>query len=398
MQIRALGVDELEATRDLTARAFGYIPDARWETAKRRSRAAAEAGRLLGGFEGDRLVASARIIDFTQWWHGRPVSMGGMSGVMVAPEDRGRGAGRQLMTAALDHCAAFGHVISALFPATTPLYRSLGWEHAGAQHWVELPTEGLRTIASGGRSGPVGRGEAEPVPLRRAGPDDAAEVVGTIRRLHAAALDSGPLDLGEEYTRSSLEDDQTYCYLAADGVLDYRWADGNDAYEVNTLVAGSERTLRALWAIVGSGSSMVTTVRASVAPDDPVLWLTRERSSEQLRREQWMLRVVDAPGAIAARGFPAGVSAEVPLSIDDPLRPGNSGGRLLTVSEGRGRLTAAGEDPAAVRLGACGLSALYAGVRATTLRRAGLLTGGTPAADELLTAAFAATPFMYDYF
>jgi predicted acetyltransferase len=111
-----------------------------------------------------------------------------------------------------------------------------------------------------------------------------------------------------------------------------------------------------------------------------------------------MLRLVEAPSAIADRGFPAGVSAEVPLSIDDPLRPGNSGCWRLTVREGRGRLEAAPEDPAAVRLGARGLAALYAGIRVGTLRRAGLVQGGDPATDDLLTAAFAATPFMFDYF
>jgi predicted acetyltransferase len=111
-----------------------------------------------------------------------------------------------------------------------------------------------------------------------------------------------------------------------------------------------------------------------------------------------MLRVVDAPAAVAARGFPAGVTAEVPLSIDDPLCPGNTGSWRLTVAEGRGELAPGPGDPAAVRLAARGLAALYAGVRPGTLRRAGLLRGGDPAAAEALTAAFAADAFLLDYF
>lgn len=386
MRIRTLRPEDLEATRDVRARSFGHLTDTDWEAAKRRIQPDMAAGRMLGGFDGDRLVATARIIDFTQWWHGRPVSMGGVSGVTVAPEDRGRGIGRELMTAVLDRCAEFGHALSALYPATTPVYRSLGWEHAGAEHWVDLPAEALRTVA------------AERVPLRRAGPADAEEVAAVLRRAHVTLLDSGPVDRGAESWRLRLEDDQVFGYLAADGFLDYGWSDGNSMLKVDRLVAGSEPTLRALWAMVGSGSSIATTVRACVAPDDPVLWLTRERSTEERYREQWMLRVVDAPAAVAARGFPAGVTAEVPLSIDDPLCPGNTGSWRLTVAEGRGELAPGPGDPAAVRLAARGLAALYAGVRPGTLRRAGLLRGGDPAAAEALTAAFAADAFLLDYF
>ena len=54
-----------------------------------------------------------------------------------------------------------------------------------------------------------------------------------------------------------------------------------------------------------------------------------------MRRVAWMLRVLDAPSAVAARGFPAAVSADVPLVIEDDLdRPCNAGGWRLTVARG----------------------------------------------------------------
>ncbi len=149
--------------------------------------------------------------------------------------------------------------------------------------------------------------------------------------------------------------------------------------------------------MVGSGSSIAETVHAFVAPDDPLFWLLRDRSVDELRRESWMLRVLDAPAAVAMRGFPAGVSADVPLVVEDEQRPGNAGGWRLTVGGGEGRLERAAAPPGAVRLPACGLAALYAGVPLSTLRRAGLVGGGD-LADPLLDAAFAGTPFMLDYF
>jgi hypothetical protein len=134
-----------------------------------------------------------------------------------------------------------------------------------------------------------------------------------------------------------------------------------------------------------------------------------------------MLRLLDAPAAIAARGFPA-TDLAVPLLLADDLRPANAGRWDLTVRSGRGSLTRyrtgqvhAPDTPAspsgqqsgqqsgqhggpALELGARGLAALYAGTPVATLRRAGLAAGGSPAADAALDAAFAATPYMLDDF
>jgi predicted acetyltransferase len=114
-----------------------------------------------------------------------------------------------------------------------------------------------------------------------------------------------------------------------------------------------------------------------------------------------MLRVVDAPAAIAARGFPAATSLTVPLRIADETRRANSGRWRLTVAGGAGTLDPLGSDASevpAVTLGARGLAALYAGTPLVTLRQAGLAADGTAADDAALDAAFAATPYMLDAF
>ncbi|MFS2292733.1 MAG: GNAT family N-acetyltransferase [Actinomadura sp.] len=389
MEIRPLGAADRDAVRDIGARAFGPVPDEEWERRGETARPTWEAGRWFGGFDGGRIIAAGALHDITQWWHGRGVSAAGVGGVAVAPEERGRGLGRRLTADLLRRCAEFGHPLAVLYPATTPLYRSLGWEHAGAQHHVELRTEALRTIA------------AEPAPVRRAGPGDAAEAAAVVGAVHAAARDSGPVGWEPARWRGMLGGRDDYAYLAEDGFLSYRWAEDGSRLEVTRLVASSERTLRALWSLVGSGSSTAETVRACVSPLDPVLWLTRERGPYALHRTPWMLRVVDAPAAIAARGYPAGAAAEAELSIDDPQIPANSGHWRLTVRNGEGRLEPSRESARALRLGPRGLAALYAGVPVATLHRSGLLHGADPEAlrdAEALSAAFAATPFSLDYF
>jgi predicted acetyltransferase len=380
VEIRSLDPDDIDAAHDLQVRAFG--PASR-EHMRARTLRTVEAGRMLGVYDGPRLVASAYFHEFDQWWHGRAVPMGGVGAVCVAPEERGRGVGRRLAAAMLDLMT--GRPLSVLFPATAPVYRAAGYEHAGGQYHLTLPPEPLRTLAAG------------PVKVRRAGPGDAAEVTALMRRLHAEARHTGPIDRGEDHLRDLLADERVFSYLADDGFLAYGWDGGHERLAVHRCVAGSAETARALWAVVGSGSSMASTVRACVAPDDPLLWLLRDRSEDDLRRVSWMLRVLDAPAAVAARGFPAAVSADVPLVIEDEQRPGNAGAWRLTVGGGQGRLEPDSGTRGAVRLPARGLAALYAGVPMATLRRAGVVDGGD-ADDPLLDAAFAGTPYMLDYF
>ncbi|MGH3185167.1 MAG: GNAT family N-acetyltransferase, partial [Streptosporangiaceae bacterium] len=200
-----------------------------------------------------------------------------------------------------------------------------------------------------------------------------------------------------------------YAYLAQDGFLGYRWQRGHDEIYVDRLVAASAGSTRALWAVAASNSSVAETVRAQVGPSDPLWWMLREQDANIADRESWMLRLLDAPAAIAARGFPA-TDLAVPLQITDDLLAANSGRWELTVRAGAGRLSRYRTDPVPappsaaspggrpLALGARGLAALYAGTPVATLRLAGLAEGGSPAADAALDGAFAATPFMLDSF
>ena len=388
---------------DLTMRSFGPVDAAR-------TRANIEpivaAGRCLGAFDGGRMVGSALFLDMRQWWHGRAVPMAGVAGVKVAPEYRGRGVGRAVMTALTDLMAERGYPLSALYPATMTIYRSLGWEIAGHRHEAVLPARSLFTLAK--------PDDETAAAIRRPGPDDAARVLEVIGRAHENARDCGPVTYDEATVRRWLTrpgryaDDDRYAYLAPDGFLGYRWHRGNDEIFIDQLAAVSAQTTRALWAVAASNSSVVEAVRAQVGLSDPLWWMLREQDAKIADRESWMLRLLDAPAAIAARGFPA-TDLAVPLRITDDLRPANSGRWDLTVRAGEGRLSRhrtdlgspspAGSSPsrqAPLALGARGLAALYAGTPVATLRRAGLADGGSPDADAALDGAFAATPFMLD--
>jgi GNAT superfamily N-acetyltransferase len=409
--------DDPGALLDLSERAFGPgSADGRDHRIRSLSRLIAD-GRYLGAFVGGRPVAGAVLQDMRQWWRGRPVPMSGVSSVTVAPEYRGLGIGRLLMTALLGEIAARGYRLSALFPATMPLYRSLGWELAGARDTAVIPARSLLRLvppdALPRRDGaPPEPPDSRPPELRRAGPGDAETVTALLGRVHEAARDCGPITWDAASAADWLADPGLYAYLAEDGLLAYRWHHGNRDLYVERAEAISAGTVRAFWAQLGSHASIAEKVYARTGPASAFWWLTRERDADIERRSRWMLRVVDAPAAVAARGFPAEVSVRVQVRIADGARPANSGRWQLTVAGGAGTLEPLDQDAPAgpagpagpistastLTLGARGLAALYAGTPLVTLRQAGLAAGGTPADDAALDAAFAATSYMLDAF
>jgi predicted acetyltransferase len=402
LEIRLLRADDDPGPQlDLAERAFGAVPAAERDGRLRSLPGQMASGRILGVFAGRQPAASASYHDMRQWWHGRQVPMAGVAGVMVAPEYRSRGVGRRVMTALLDEIAVRGYPLSALYPATMPLYRSLGWELAGARDTVVIPARSLRTLAPPDDLAPAAAPDPRSGPeLRRAGPGDAGAVIAMLGLVHEAARDCGPITRDAAMVAQWLSDPDLYAYLAGDGFLAYQWHHHNRDLFVQCAEAVSAPTVRAFWTHVGSYASIAEKVYARTGPASALWWLTPERDAGTERRSRWMLRVVDAPAAIAARGFPDAVSARVVLRVDDRARPANSGLWQLAVAGGAGTLTPFEPVLAGgvLTLGARGLAALYAGTPVGTLRQAGLAAGGTPDGNAALDAAFAASTFMLDAF
>nr|WP_202892136.1 GNAT family N-acetyltransferase [Kribbella shirazensis] len=340
--------------------------------------------RFLGVVDGDVLVAAARIWPFEQWWSGRRVPMGGVAGVVVAPEYRGRGVGSLLMRGVLQRCADKGYPLTGLYPATTVLYRHLGYEFAGSRYKFSFQAADLRTLGGSGTA------------VRKAGPADADRFLELASTAHETKRSSGPLIWPRSEIVSWLEDEDNFAYVADDGFVVYNWSDGD--LVVDELIAGSEETARALWATVGSGASIAKTVHAYCAPFDPIHLLAEHEADGDARIVRWMLRLVDAPAALAARGFPEGAVLEAELRIDDPELPANTGDWHLSIADGSARLTPSEPSTDALRVGPRGLAALYAGTRLAALRGAGLVTGGDALDPALDTVFGGPTPYMLDYF
>ncbi len=133
--------DDFDAQLDLGQRAFGVYPAEHRASWLYAARLRAGHGLFLGAFTGETPAGAAMVHDMRPYWAGRPVGCAGVAAVKVAPEYRGRGIGRRLMTELLDLIAARGYPLSALYPATMPI--SPG-PSAGATAGQSVPTRSRR--------------------------------------------------------------------------------------------------------------------------------------------------------------------------------------------------------------------------------------------------------------
>ena len=377
--------DQLDAVIRVRARSFGVMGAGDREQWLQDARVFIQDGRYVGVADGDEVVAAARFWDFDQWWSGRRVPVAGVAGVVVAPEYRGRGVGSKLMRGLLQRAGDKGFPLTALYPATTVIYRHLGYEFGGGRYRFSFPAADLRAL--GGKE----------VDVRRAGPEDAERFLELVGQSHARRRTNGPLVWPLKEVTSWLADEDNFAYVADDGFVVYNWS-GSDLC-IDEIVAGSEATARALWATVGSGSSIASTVHAYISPDDPVHLLVEHEAYKEVQHQRWMLRLLDAPAAIAARGFAPEAAVEIDLRLEDPDVPGNSGDWHLSVADGAGELTPTQASGEVLQLGPRGLAALYAGTPLATLRGSGLASGGLTAVDAVLDPVFAGpTAYMLDFF
>jgi predicted acetyltransferase len=280
-----------------------------------------------------------------------------------------------------------------------PLYRSLGWELAGARYHAVVPARSLRDLAPPDNAlSPLAQNDSGSPPLHQVTAADAAEVRRVLGLAHQAARDCGPVTRDLASIRFWLDnDDDAYRYRCDDGFISYQWRPGSERLFVDWMAAASPGTQRALLALLAGHSSTADSIEIRTSPDSPLWWLLRERDAELTKRSMWMLRLVDAQAAIASRGFSDGVTGVVLVNVVDAL-PGTGGPWELVVNDGQGRLERTEAEPGALTVGARGLAALYAGTPVATLRLAGLATGGNAEDDAFLTAAFAGSAYMLDDF
>jgi predicted acetyltransferase len=393
IELRVPTPEDLDGIFDVRAQAFA-VP----ESDRERWTSLVDPSGMVAAFLGTQVVGALNVIGFGQWFGSRSVPMGGVATVVVRPEHRGEGIAARMLATSLERMRERGLVVSTLNPATTRVYRAAGWEIAGDMAVHRIPTHSL---------GRLPRGDSERI--RRLGPDDWPAVQACYDR--AAATQAGWVDRRDWWwgiVEKDAFEDQAFLYGVDgdDGLAGYMiysqagnapagWGFDIEVEELVTVEAGAAVTL---WRFLGGHAMQVESIKLARGPVDELLLFLPEQDVTQIANSRWMHRVVDAPGAIAARGFPPNVVGEVHLEIRDRVAPWNEGRWILKVEAGRGELTSGGTG--AVQLTVNGLSSLATGwASATALSGAGLLHHASASDRAALDALFAGpTPSMVDDF
>ncbi|NLU78658.1 GNAT family N-acetyltransferase [Micromonospora sp. HNM0581] len=340
-----------------------------------------------------KLIGKAVDLHDEQWWSGHAVPAADVAGVAVAPEARGTGVGRALLSTLLRHAHDRGAAVSALFPTTAAPYRACGWEITGQRRTLDLPTATLP------------RHRPDPRLTVRAGtPGDlpaTAELYrhvahhrnGLLTRTHRrfTATDELPYD-GLTLVE---HDDQLVGYAGWDRGRGY----GPDAVlTVEDILATTADATQALVGVLASWCSVTPTLRVTPLPGDTVsTHLPLERAREH-ERDTWMHRPVDIVRAVQARGWPTHTHGQVTFTLTDDLADWNTGTWQLTVADGHADLHRTTNDTD-LHLTVRGFARLYTGTAtARTLAETGLLHHTTPDPSALDLLAAGPTAHLIDYF
>jgi len=389
---RVLVVQDAQAFGDSTLRA---------EIDRSLARTPLEELRVLTEEDGTRvglLLARTQRV----FWGGRPVPAGQVSGLSVAAEHRGRGAGGELLRAYLAEAHDRGAALCTLFPATVPLYRGAGFEYAGTWTLYEAPARHLPMAwPEGYRAVPLAP-SGDPGPLMERFARTLADRSGQIERDATIWRD---LVLRERQGGPP----QAYLVDGPDGPDG--WAVINvdehaSAHEVTTTVdvvdwgAVSPDGWRSLLTLAAGFASLDARVLWKGPEVEPLVLLLREQDVRQVRQFRFMARVLDVPGAFSARGYPDGARGQLTLEVADDACPWVAGTWTIEVEGGEGKAARVASQTPAASTDASGLAALFAGyVDPGRLAELGVITGLTAEDVAFLRAVHTGpTPWSADFY
>jgi predicted acetyltransferase len=374
-----------EAMAHLEGLAFNYVPTAEQ----------VELEGALCSYDGGRPVAMVCAIPLAQWFAGRTVSCAGISSVATLPEYRGHGVARALVSTALRKQRASGRLVSALYPSTASLYRSLGYEFGGVRPQFRTPVRDLPAVRP--RAEELQEGDLEGLMDCHSG--FAAGHNGLVESREAAWWHRHALAHEGEGTLQRTVVVRGRGELA--GYASYYTAPGEAGYQLvcKHLVARDGDALLGLLGYFRRFENGATDFAWYGPPHGgPVgLALGSNGFQVQVRLTRWMARVLDVAGALQARGY-ADVSGEAVLEIADPLFPENTG--PWHVRAEAGRVSVLPTEAAAGRplpIGA--FSALYTGFATPQdLVQLGVLSASDARLAFLALLFAGPTPWMADFF
>jgi predicted acetyltransferase len=395
LSIRTARPDDLDRLIEIHLSAF---PDPRGVEARRRLLSNHDLGGLdqLYALErGGRILAHAFLFELLVGFGGKMVRAGAIASVGVAPEARGEALARALLDELHQKAHSRGDALTILFPFRQGFYARQGYVSVS-------PT---KLLSFHPRAIPEAWADPflAPGTVRAATGGDQAGIVAAYKR--ALDVRTGWIERPERlWERRLLDERRRWFVLDREGsVAGYvTWtarqaeAHAETRLEVRELVADDEAARRRLLALLGAQRDQVTEVTLEVEADDPIdralidMDLTRhgtERVEHALGTVVAgpMLRLLDVPRAVEARGYSS--DGAIDVAIDGA--PAVS----IRIEGGLGRIGPGTSGPL-LQVDRASLGAiLYGGLPPSQAARIGWLSADSEATLRLADALFNHPPF-----
>lgn len=344
-----------------------------------------------------RPAASLVRVPMGQYFGGRSVPMLGIAGVAVPPENRGVGCAGRMMRACIRDGASEGFPISTLYASTAALYRSVGYEVAGARFEMQVDTRSIIHFREKGRT---------VAPLDES---HTLEVHAVYRKF--AAHGNGMLDRGDYcWSRVKLMRDMQYVgyglFDTAGNLEAYtfihqaRLENGKQHLKISDLAfvdGGAGKRLLSLLADFSMMADKVSLFGAVTNPLGAMLPLSSFTTSMQ---HEWMVRIIRFKDAIERRGYPRSVRAEFDVELTDDVVSENAGRWTVRIAEGSAKCAKSdGGARPCVRASIGGFAPVYTGyLTASAARIVGLIECDDDAAACVDGVFGPDLPSMVDFF
>jgi predicted acetyltransferase len=342
--------------------------------------------------EGGEVVAGLLRIPMGQAFGGRYVPMTGIAGVAVRADRRRGGVATEMMRQVLLELWESGTPITTLYASNQPLYRAVGYEQAGAHFSGTLRSRDIEVrepqIGKITMGTTADRPEVEKLyrehAIQRPGHLDRGPYVWA-RLWHP--FDGTPVHVALLWDES----DRLEAYVQ---YAQYRQEDGF-SLRMTDAASRTSRGWRRIWSHLLDVSTMVSEIRLTTSPTDPLYVLQPHPWMKVTLREPWMLRVVDPITALEARGYAKGQPERLVVKVIDPILGDLS--LTLDVVDGRASVRKGGDPTAKIHIR--GLSAMYTGYLSPFEAAAlGLVEAGQRSLAAMQSLFAGPSPWMRDFF
>lgn len=366
-----------------------------------------EPNRILGGYDGDKIVGGGGAFSFHMTVPGGIAPVAGVTMVGVMPTHRRQGVLTALMARQLADVKAAGEPMAALWASEGSIYQRFGYGLATANGSVDIERDRSAFRKPFAADGKVELRDIESArpSIMRVYDEVRARTPGFYARSspwYDVLLSDAEFrrrGAGARYNAILTRDGQDVGYVLYR--IKSEWLDTgpSNVVIVLELIGSDAQAVQELWRYI-FGVDLTTRIRSRIGPaDHPLLLMVAEPRRLQLRVGDGMwLRIVDVAAALAARGYAA--DGTIVLEVTDEFMPEVAGRWRLTVGAGRGSAEAT-TDPADLQLEIQDLAAVYmGGFRFASLGRAGRTVQLTPDAHARADALFATagTPWCPEVF